>query len=129
MRRVDIGNGIIASVNQIRGQDIWTDQNIMERSRLGRRVQSKYLSASTWTVTKKYVSLFKLISNHKRVSSSSSVVPLEIACKFLLRLLVFSVNLCKLNFVYLVVLKTLRASLHYEFENQIHKRILIIMIL
>lgn len=43
MRRVDIGNGIVASVDQIRGQDIRTGHNIVERTRLGRRVQSEYI--------------------------------------------------------------------------------------
>lgn len=42
VRRLDIGDGIVAPVDQIRGQDIRTGQDIMERTRLGCRVQSEY---------------------------------------------------------------------------------------
>lgn len=38
VRRLDISDGVITSVDQICGPDLRTNQNIMERTRLGCRV-------------------------------------------------------------------------------------------
>lgn len=43
VRRLDFRDGVTASIYQIRGQNVRAGENIMERTRLGRRVQSEYL--------------------------------------------------------------------------------------
>lgn len=43
MRRLDIRDGFVTPIDQIRGQNIRTGQDIVERTRIRRRVQGEYL--------------------------------------------------------------------------------------
>lgn len=45
VRGLDFRNGITASIDQIRGQNVRAGENIVERTRLGRRVQGEYAHA------------------------------------------------------------------------------------